>query len=86
VLPDELGDLRNAREIYLEDNFFSGTIPRSLGFLTNLKVLHLYDNDITGEVPPELCDLADNGLDLAIDCFLIDCPCNCNCDLSSRRR
>jgi Leucine-rich repeat (LRR) protein len=87
VLPDELGDLRNAREIYLEDNFFSGTIPRSLGFLTNLEVLHLYDNDITGEVPPELCDLADNGLELAIDCFLIDCPCNtCNCDFSSQRR
>jgi hypothetical protein len=84
-LPFQLGGLSAAREIYLESNLFSGTIPRSLGFLSNLEVLHLHDNDLSGEVPPELCDLVDNGLDLAIDCFLIDCPCACNCDLSSRR-
>ena len=53
-----MGDLGFLRELYLNDNQLSGTIPAELGHLTNLNVLHLNDNQLSGTIPPELGDFS----------------------------
>ena len=82
-IPTELGNLGGIDELYLEHNSFSGTIPSQLGLLTTAILIHLHDNKLSGSVPPELCDLVATGLDLSVDCDLVDCSCACNCELSS---
>jgi Leucine-rich repeat (LRR) protein len=53
-LPD-LNYLTRLSNVWLDNNQFSGTLPRSWGtFLDSLKELHLSKNRLTGRVPPEL--------------------------------
>jgi Leucine-rich repeat (LRR) protein len=53
-LPD-LNYLTRLSNVWLDNNQFSGTLPRSWGtFLDSLKELHLSKNLLTGSVPPEL--------------------------------
>jgi len=73
------------REIILNTNSFTGTIPSELGGLTNLEVLRLHDNpnlQAQSVVPTELCDLMTNKKlrVLSVDCLNIICPCpQCEC-------
>ena len=82
-IPTELGLLTNMEILYMEDNLLRGTIPTELGNMSSLTLLHLYGNQLRGTVPPQLCTLIEtNGLDLAVDCDLVECDCGCNCNVT----
>jgi hypothetical protein len=79
-IPSALGLLTKLTDVSLRDNALTGHIPSSLGLLTQLEWLWLYNNMLSGSVPVELCNLVEsNGLDLRIDCALVECDCGCIC-------
>lgn len=85
TIPTEFGLLTNLEELSFVDNIFSGTIPTELGLLSNMRTLFLHDNYFHGSVPSELCNLVHSqSLDLSVDCNMVICTCNCECDLSFR--
>jgi Leucine-rich repeat (LRR) protein len=51
TLPQELGNLTNARALLLSNNQLSGSIPAELGNLSNLAALQLNGNQLSGDVP-----------------------------------
>jgi len=51
ILPDEIGDLNNLKNLALGNNFIMGTLPESIGNLKNLESLNLRNNQITGIIP-----------------------------------
>ena len=57
VLPPELGNLTNLRELDLYDNEVSGPLPESLGNLANLASLYLDRNELSGPLPLSLGNL-----------------------------
>jgi hypothetical protein len=66
--------------MYLFDNALTGSIPSTLGSLSLLELLWLYGTNMPGSVPQQLCHLVEtNGLDLAINCELVECDCGCRC-------
>ena len=54
ILPGELSDLTELKELYLQDNDLSGPIPPELGHLSDLTHLHLQNNDLSGGIPGDL--------------------------------
>ena len=57
ILPGELSDLTELKELYLQDNDLSGPIPPELGHLSDLTHLHLQNNDLSGGIPGDLGSL-----------------------------
>ncbi|KAF7094161.1 hypothetical protein CFC21_096494 [Triticum aestivum] len=54
-LPSFIGELsRSFRQIHLEDNAISGSIPPNISGLVNLTYLNLSNNLINGSIPPDL--------------------------------
>ena len=57
VLEEEaLGHLAYLKELWLNDNKISGTLPSQLSSLTKLNSLYLENNRLTGQVPEDLAD------------------------------
>jgi len=54
ALIPELGLLSEVRNIMLQKNSISGSIPTEIGILTKIKKLHLFSNPITGSIPSEI--------------------------------
>ncbi|VFR02481.1 unnamed protein product [Cuscuta campestris] len=66
TIPPAIGDLKNVKWVFLENNNFTGNLPESIGRLSNLMTLQLYNNGFTGEIPETLGDLRNLGvLDLS---------------------
>ncbi|KAF7099910.1 hypothetical protein CFC21_101491 [Triticum aestivum] len=54
-LPPFIGELsRSFRQIHLEDNAISGSIPPNISGLVNLTYLNLSNNLVNGSIPPDL--------------------------------
>ena len=51
AIPEELGNLFQLRNLYLDDNQLSGPIPAALGGLSGLDVARFAGNSLTGCVP-----------------------------------
>ncbi|KAL6590785.1 hypothetical protein U3516DRAFT_770032 [Neocallimastix sp. 'constans'] len=49
AMTDEIGE--KLKNLFLQDNNLSGSIPESIGNLTELKELKLHKNNITGPIP-----------------------------------
>lgn len=54
AFPALLGNLSNLKELWLDDNELSGTLPDELGGLTNLQYLTLKNNLFAGMFPQSL--------------------------------
>ncbi|XP_070675747.1 probable LRR receptor-like serine/threonine-protein kinase At3g47570 [Malus domestica] len=57
LIPSELWQCKELRELVLEGNNFRGSIPKNLGNLTYLTNIYLADNNLTGTIPDEISDL-----------------------------
>ena len=57
VIPWQLGNLSELRQLRIKSVPFTGSIPPELGNLTNLINLHLSGSQLTGSIPPELGNL-----------------------------
>ncbi|CAH1434489.1 unnamed protein product [Lactuca virosa] len=55
-IPDLTG-LVNLKSLFLDHNYFTGSIPPSISSLHRLRNLDLSDNKLTGVIPVELCNL-----------------------------
>ncbi|GFS34393.1 receptor-like protein kinase 2 [Actinidia rufa] len=55
-LPDQLEELKDLEEIYLQENNLTGEIPAQFGLLTSLMVLDLSQNALTGSIPTSLAN------------------------------
>ncbi|KAL2611427.1 hypothetical protein R1flu_023119 [Riccia fluitans] len=53
-IPENISNLVELTEIYLDNNSLEGSIPESLASLPKLQILALDDNKLTGEIPPGL--------------------------------
>eukprot|EP00562_Extubocellulus_spinifer_P013816 CAMPEP_0178558590 /NCGR_PEP_ID=MMETSP0697-20121206/10490_1 /TAXON_ID=265572 /ORGANISM="Extubocellulus spinifer, Strain CCMP396" /LENGTH=2669 /DNA_ID=CAMNT_0020191701 /DNA_START=259 /DNA_END=8268 /DNA_ORIENTATION=- len=53
-IPDELYDLVNLEDLYLNYNGIQGTLSTRIGKLTNLKSLFLFHNKLSGEIPTQV--------------------------------
>ena len=57
IIPSEISNLINLRELYLNENQLTGGIPSGIGNLANLKELYLNANQLTGDIPIEIGNL-----------------------------
>ena len=74
-LPEEIGNLKNLRQLWLEGNKFSGKLPEALCTLRRLEELHLNDNDFSGELPEEIGNLKSlRELNLSYNLFTGELP------------
>ena len=53
ALPNDIGKMKNLRDLDLSGNYLTGPLPRSLGELTSLETLHLQSNFLQGPIPVE---------------------------------
>ena len=58
VIPKELGQLSDLRQLHLDDNQLTGLIPIDMGQFSELEQLYLGNNQLTGSIPKELGQLA----------------------------
>ena len=66
LVPAELGELSNLRELDLAGNGLTGPVPTALGELSNLEHLSFSGNALSGPIPSELGELSNlRVLDLA---------------------
>ncbi|KAL5555577.1 hypothetical protein UlMin_037813, partial [Ulmus minor] len=56
-IPQNLGNLKFLKNLYLDHNLLNGSIPESLGKITYLRYLSVSDNQLSGEIPPALGNL-----------------------------
>ena len=56
-LPEELGNIKELRFIYLANNKLTGEIPSSIGN-TDLRGIYLHNNELSGNIPMEIGELA----------------------------
>ena len=56
-VPDEIGNLSNLQNLYLQGNGFSGQIPDIFSNLANLRVLWLDNNNFEGQIPESIWQL-----------------------------
>ena len=56
-IPIELGSLTNLKELYLNNNLFSGQLPDVFENLNNLEILWLDNNQLDGPIPESLWNL-----------------------------
>lgn len=62
TLPTTLGELTQLRDVYLDRNRFSGTIPTEVGYLSRLSArFSLWENHINGTIPTEIAALSTVG-------------------------
>lgn len=74
-LPEEIGNLKNLRQLWLEGNKFSGKLPKSIVTLANLEELLISYNVFTGELPEDLGNLKRlRKLNLAYNLFTGELP------------
>jgi len=74
-LPEEIGNLKNLRQIWLSGNKFSGKLPESIVTLANLEELIISYNAFTGELPKDFGNLKRlKQLDLAYNLFTGELP------------
>lgn len=57
IIPD-IGQLTKLRYLWLNGNYFNGSIPAQLGQLSNLQSLRLHNNSLTGPIPGSLANLS----------------------------
>lgn len=85
TIPPIWSALASLRDLYLNNNMLTGTVPAiSSGDLASLTEFLLQNNDITGSMPASVCDLRGDGLeDLQADCEgsppQIECDCCTQC-------
>jgi hypothetical protein len=79
-IPSEIGLLENVQFMFLDENDLTGQIPSEIGNLSSLVELWVSGNRLSGSVPEEVCNLVlNNGLEIVIDCDLVECDCGCLC-------
>lgn len=80
-IPDEIGRLSNATEIYLQFNELSGMIPTAMNQLTGLRSLYLNDNAMLTGSLEGLCSSVTSPLTAGSDCLdgMVQCSCCDNC-------
>uniref|UniRef100_A0A7S3KWS7 Leucine-rich repeat-containing N-terminal plant-type domain-containing protein n=1 Tax=Amphora coffeiformis TaxID=265554 RepID=A0A7S3KWS7_9STRA len=78
-IPEQVGLLSSMEEFLIQDNLFSGRIPRGIRNWTFLQRLSLFDTYLEGEIPTELCSLANVTTWMSVDCLKVECQC---CDPS----
>ncbi|KAL5707539.1 hypothetical protein ACHQM5_018430 [Ranunculus cassubicifolius] len=54
TLSSELGKLSHLKSLFLQNNYFIGSIPREFGELTMLELLDLSSNNLSGLIPAEI--------------------------------
>ncbi|WP_321371256.1 T9SS type A sorting domain-containing protein [uncultured Draconibacterium sp.] len=57
IIPAEIGNLTELRQLNLRYNYLSGSIPAEIGNLTKLTSLYLGDNDLAGAIPGTIGNL-----------------------------
>ena len=57
VLPTELGNLHQLRELLVSDSAVGGTVPTELANLSNLQLLRLGRTMQTGSIPQGICEI-----------------------------
>ncbi|WP_052323402.1 leucine-rich repeat domain-containing protein [Flexithrix dorotheae] len=57
IIPDAIKGFSNIKSLWLNENKFTGQIPKSIFELTTLTNLYLQDNEFTGPVPAEINNL-----------------------------
>lgn len=70
-----------SEHIYIEGNYFNGTIPNSLGELIHLLEFQFHDNDFTGKVSEDVCDLKEDfrAMWFTADCDSVFGSIECKC-------
>lgn len=56
-IPDNIGQLKNLKHLYLRGNELTGTIPVSIGELIKIEMLDLSNNHLNGELPSSIGNL-----------------------------
>ena len=57
TIPNELFNLLNLEELYLNDNYLIGPISDNIAKLQQLNILSIIGNEISGNIPSEIGDL-----------------------------
>lgn len=57
MIPNSIGSMRYANQIFLGGNQLKGTIPSTIGHLLFLDDLYLQENSLTGSIPSEIGNL-----------------------------
>ena len=57
MVPSEIGNMINLKELKLGVNQLTGSIPPEIGNLNNLNFLDLGSNQLNGSIPPEIGNL-----------------------------
>lgn len=65
--------------IELRNNGLQGEIPAEISLIPNLTVFNVNANqDLVGSIPDSLCEV--EGLDVKVDCSVVQCDCCSNCE------